>query len=158
MNGRILLLGSSLRRLHAPISQPQLGNVGAGRRVVQPLASLAHAVAKRVLVAFNLAKRKGIVVKDVIHLLEAAPARLLEEEEDVDKGGGAKRAENEVEAPLDVLERGGREKGEAKVAGPVEDGGERDGLGANVEGDNFGRVDPTHGTGAWLVYCMCIGT
>ncbi len=89
------------------------------------------------VVASNLAKGKRVVVKDVVHLFESAAARLLEEQEDVDKGGNAKGPKYEVEAPLDILEGGGREEGEAKVAGPVEDGGEGDGSGADVEGDDF---------------------
>jgi len=97
-----------------------------------------HALSKRVVhLALDLAKCKGIMVENVIHFLEGAAAGFLEEEKDVDKGGDAKGAKDEVEAPLDVLEGGGREKGEAKVAGPVEEGCEGDGFGADVERDNF---------------------
>lgn len=116
-------------------------------RLLQPLFHLTRPVRKGVgLGTVDLANGKDIVVKDVIHLFERLAARLLEEEEDVAEGGEGKGAKDHVDAPLDVLEGRRGEEGEREITGPVEDGGKRDSLGADVERDDFGGVDPTHGT------------
>ena len=50
----------------------------------------------------------------------------------MDESCGAKGAKNHVHAPLNILECWRREKGEAKVARPVEKGGDGHRFGANV--------------------------
>jgi hypothetical protein len=44
--------------------------------------------------------------------------------------------------PLDIPKGRRGEEGEAEVHGPVEEGRERDGLAADVEGDDFSGIDP----------------
>lgn len=115
--------------------------------LLQPLFHLTRPVRKGVgLRTVDLANGKNVVVKNVVHLFECLAARLLEEKEDVAEGGKGERAKDHIDAPLDILEGRRGEEGEREITRPVEDGGERDSLGADVQRDDFRRVDPAHGT------------
>jgi hypothetical protein len=83
--------------------------------------------------------------KHFLHLLQRPPDGLGEHEEDVDEGRGVERAEDEVGLVGDGGEAGWDGEGEGGVEEPVGGGGERDGLGADLEGEDFGRVGPGDG-------------
>ena len=57
----------------------------------------------------------------------------------------AEDAKDDVRLPLDVFKGGGDEVSEGEVECPVGRGRERDGLAADAEGVEFGRVDPGDG-------------
>ena len=86
------------------------------------------------------------VGEHLLDLLEGLARGLGEGEEHVQEHGGVEDAEDDVDLPLDVDERGGHEVAEGEVEDPVRGGGERDGLAADAEGEELGWVNPADGT------------
>ena len=86
------------------------------------------------------------VGEHLLDFLEGLAGRLGEGEEHVQEHGGVEDAEDDVDLPLDVDERGGHEVAEGEVEDPVGGGGERDGLAADAQGEELGWVDPADGT------------
>lgn len=64
----------------------------------------------------------------------------------MDKRCAVERRENAIHFPVDASQQGRYREGEGAVPGPVGGGGEGDGHGADVGGEDFRRVGPGNRT------------
>ena len=82
------------------------------------------------------------LVEDLVHFFQGAVCRLREEEVDRGHHGGVDDGEDDVGFVADVGEGRGRDHDDHKVKDPVCGGGDGVRGGADVEGCDFGGVEP----------------
>jgi hypothetical protein len=81
-------------------------------------------------------------VEDVVHLFEREALRLRGGEEHVDEGQGVEGTEDHVHLPVDGPQQRRNGEGENAVPRPVRGRSQRDGLGADLGGEDLGWVCP----------------